>query len=279
MRGYSLPLSPTGFSSMLSQPPWHFSGDMLWINYHVEPDAAQRFLPAGLELGADAGSAAAVFAEWQWCSDSGDELRDPGTCQFKEFVLLLSARHRDQPVARCPYAWVDKPVPMIRGWVQGMPKCFGSIAMSHTVVTGRAGPRKITGETFRGTLAVNDRRIVSGALTLTGSAEHPPALSRVPLVHTRLFPAWDSSTDPLQEIVTTCVTDVEFSTVMTGDAVIEFLDIVDPDLATLAPTHIQSGFLFSYGETLIGGKRLSLEEPSAPPAHAETSGMTSSLSR
>ncbi|MFK8849617.1 acetoacetate decarboxylase family protein [Streptomyces sp. Ac-502] len=80
--GYSLPLSPTGASSMLTPPPWHFSGEVVMVEYRVDPDAARRFLPPGLTPGADPGAAAAVFATWQWCSADGAELADPGRCQF-----------------------------------------------------------------------------------------------------------------------------------------------------------------------------------------------------
>jgi len=46
--------------------------------------------------------------------------------QFSEFLLLLAAVHDGQPVARCPYAWVDHAVPLVRGWIQGMPKRLGT---------------------------------------------------------------------------------------------------------------------------------------------------------
>jgi enduracididine biosynthesis enzyme MppR len=256
LHGYCLPLSPSGSSSLLSAPPWHFSGEIIWINYRVRSDAAARFLPIELDSGTDAGSAAAVFAEWQWCSSSRDELQNPAQSQFKEFFLLLSCSHRGQPVVRCPYAWVDKAVPLVRGWIQGMPKRFGSIAVSRAIEAGIAGS---SGEVFRGTLAAEDRRLVEGTVTLTGAADGPPRLSRLPLVHTRLFPAWDTRDEPLCELMSSHVTDVEYSSVFTGKASLRFLDGIEADLAALAPVQVDAGFIFSYGETLTGGVRLRRE--------------------
>src|SRR2546423_7701873 len=91
--GYSLPLSPSGTSSMVTAPPWFFSGDVLMVEYRVDPARADGFLPAGLTPGRDPGAAAAVFAEWQCCSASGVELLDPVRCQFREFLILLGCKY------------------------------------------------------------------------------------------------------------------------------------------------------------------------------------------
>src|SRR6266568_1092624 len=142
LQGYSLPLSPSGTSSMIPAPPWHFAGDALWITYRVNPDAAESFLPEGLRLGPHAGAAAIGFFEWQWCSDSGAELRDPVRAQFKESLIVLDCLLQDRPVARVPYAWVDSAVPLVRGFIQGMPKMFGSVWLTRSFPVGRAGARR-----------------------------------------------------------------------------------------------------------------------------------------
>jgi enduracididine biosynthesis enzyme MppR len=254
--GYSLPLSPSGRSSMVTPPPWHFAGEIVMVDYRVDPDAAARFLPAELAPGRDPGAAAAVFAEWQWCSDSGDELTDPARCQFSEFLVLLSCEYRGRPMARCPYAWVDQPTPLVRGWIQGMPKQFGAIAQTRTKQVGRAGPRTAPGGRYDGTLAVYGRRVAEATVTLTGRAAEPPPLHTVPLVHTRLFPAWVRGQRPLTQLVLSEVTDVAFSEVWSGPAELRFLPAAEEDLAGLAPVEVRRGHVFSYAETLVGGRLL-----------------------
>src|SRR5262249_46464859 len=49
LRGYSLPLSPTGRSALVPAPPWHFSGEVVMVEYRAEPDAVAAFLPRGLD--------------------------------------------------------------------------------------------------------------------------------------------------------------------------------------------------------------------------------------
>jgi enduracididine biosynthesis enzyme MppR len=255
-RGYSLPLSPSGTSAMLTPPPWHFAGDVLMVEYRVDPDAAARFLPAGLDPGADPGAAAAVFAQWQWCSDSGAELADPARCLFSEFLILLGCSYRGQAFARCPYAWVDAPVPMVRGWVQGMPKQFGAIHQTRPMRVGRAGPPPGGAGRLDGALSVYGRRVAEVGVTLTGEVVEPPSLHAVPLVHTRTFPSWVPGDEPSARLVTSTVTGVEFSPVSAGAGELRLFDVLDDDFASLAPVEVGTGYSFTYAETLCGGREL-----------------------
>ncbi|MCP2164348.1 enduracididine biosynthesis enzyme MppR [Goodfellowiella coeruleoviolacea] len=254
--GYSLPLSPTGASAMLTPPPWHFSGEVIMVDYRVDPEAAARFLPPGLSLGSDPGAAAAIFAEWQWCSESGAELADPQRCQFAEFLILLACEHNGVPMARCPYAWVDSPVPMLRGWVQGMPKQFGAIHQTRPRSVGLAGPKPNAPGRFDGALSVHGRRVAEITVRTERRITQPPQLHAVPLVHTRMFPTWTSAEPPLAQLVTSEVTGVEFGEIWAGDADLRFPSVPDADFAGLLPVEIDQGYVFSYAETLCGGKLL-----------------------
>ncbi|MER8041715.1 acetoacetate decarboxylase family protein [Streptomyces sp. NPDC094032] len=254
LAGYTLPLSPSGRAAMVTPPPWHFSGTFIWVDYTVDPERAARFLPPGMEL-SETGAAAAAFSSWQWCGDGGAELEEPAHSQFSEFMVLLSVTYRGRPAARCPYAWVDHAVPMIRGWIQGMPKQFGSVHMTRTVSAGLAGPRRRPGSVYRGSLAVHDHRVADVRVSLTGPADEPPALNSVPLVHTRVFPPWIPQAPGVYETVASDVTGAEYSAVWTGAAELRFSPqlLDDPDFGALAPVGIGPGYVFEYGETLLGG--------------------------
>ncbi|MBV9312367.1 MAG: enduracididine biosynthesis enzyme MppR [Pseudonocardia sp.] len=254
--GYSLPLSPSGTSAMLTAPPWHFSGDVVMVNYRVDPVSAERFLPPELTLGTDPGAAAAVFVQWQWCSADRAELDNPARNQFSEFLLLLSCQAGELSFARCPYAWVDQPIPLMRGWVQGMPKQFGQIHQSRRAEIGLGGPMLGPGGRFVGSLSMHGRRVAEAAVIARRAAHAPPALHTLPLVHTLHSPAWLPGAHPTARLAVAQVTDISYSQVWSGDAELRLFDALDDDFGSLAPIEVGEGYVFSYAETLIGGQAL-----------------------
>ena len=96
------PRSATGRSSLVPPPPWHYSGQMLTIEYRTDPAAVAELLPPPLEPAADdPGAVAVIWADWQSCSDTFEELLDPVRSQYVEtFVVVRCAyQRRDvQPV-------------------------------------------------------------------------------------------------------------------------------------------------------------------------------------
>ncbi|MFI1112867.1 acetoacetate decarboxylase family protein [Streptomyces physcomitrii] len=260
LSGYSYPLSPSGQSAMVSPPPWHFSGNMLWIDCNVDPEAAASFLPGGLSPTDDPGAAAVVFSEWQWCSAEGSELADPVRCQFSEFQILLACEYRGRLMARCPYAWVDSAVSLARGWIQGMPKQYGSVQMTRMLPVGPAGGRREPGGQISGSLAVHDRRLAEATALLTGPASGPPELASVPLVHSKVVSPWTGDEDTTPRLLTSRVTGVEFSEVWSGTVDLRFdeqgVRAVDEALAALIPRQVGRAHSFAYAETLVGGEPL-----------------------
>ena len=77
LRGYSSPRSPEGRSSLVPAPPWHYVGDFVVLEYWAAPEAVEAVLPPGLEPHPDPGRCAALFIDWQSCTDSLLELDDP----------------------------------------------------------------------------------------------------------------------------------------------------------------------------------------------------------
>ncbi len=254
--GFSNPRTATGRSALVPPPPWHYSGDFLIIEYRTHPQAAARFLPAELEPGSDAGAAAAIFADWQSCSESGQELLDPVRAQYREFFVVLSAQYRGEAVTRCPLMWVDKGFSLARGWLQGFPKKPGSVWMTRPVTVGKAGPRLEPGGEFGATLAANERRLVEATLTLTGISESGPTVNTPPLVNTRFMPPWDPQDSAFEEHVYAGGRDREISPIWEGNATLRFFESPTDELTDLAPIEINRGFWFSFGYTVDGGERL-----------------------
>jgi acetoacetate decarboxylase len=254
--GWSLPQTRTGRSALVPPPPWHYSGDFLIVEYRTDPDAARALLPPELDPGGDLGAAAAIFVDWQSCSDGGEELLDPVRAQYKEFFVVLACEYRGEPVTRCPFMWVDQGMPLVRGLVQGFPKKTGSIWMTRPVTVGKAGPRLEAGGRFGASLAANDRRLAEATLALTALSDEGPTVNSPPLFNTRLFPAWEAGDEPLHEHVWAGGEDREISPIWEGDATLRLFESPADELAELAPVEVGKGFWFSFGYTVTGGRRV-----------------------
>jgi enduracididine biosynthesis enzyme MppR len=253
LKGFTLPRTPLGHSSLVSPPPWHFSGDLLFINFRVPPEVAARFLPEELATGDQLGRGAAVFADCQSTGEEGGELRDPVRSQFREFYLMLACELGGAPAVRIAFMWVDKSFSLARGWLQGLPKKHGSIWVTRPITVGRAGGRLEPGGSFSASLAANDRRLAEAHLTLTGRADAAPDLHSAPVVNTRLFPAWGSSTTGVEETIVSG-SGAEVGEVWRGDAELSFFPAAADELADLGPVEVEDGFFFPYADTLVAGR-------------------------
>ncbi|HEY7668259.1 MAG TPA: acetoacetate decarboxylase family protein [Actinomycetota bacterium] len=258
LRGFMLPRSPAGEASIVPAPPWHYSGDVLTVEYRTDPANVSALLPAGVEPAEDdPGAVAIIWADWQSCSDGGDELLDPVRSQYKECFVVIRCRYGGETYSRCVYIWVDKDFALARGWYQGYPKKLGAIWMTRPVSVGRAGPRLEAGGRFGATLAANDRRLADVTLTLTGPSETGGFVNALPMLHSRWLPAIDPAAPPaLDELVTMRSRDVEVGPAYVGEPTVRLYDAPGEELAALAPVETIAGYWRQVGATFAGGDRL-----------------------
>jgi acetoacetate decarboxylase len=253
-----LPRSPAGEASIVPAPPWHYSGDLLTVEYRTDPANVAALLPPGVEPAADdPGAVAIIWADWQSCGDDGDELLDPVRSQYKECFVVVRCRYGGETYSRCVYIWVDKDFALARGWYQGYPKKLGSIWMTRPVAVGRAGPRLGAGGRFGATLAANDRRLADVTLTLTGPSETGGFVNALPMLHSRWLPAIDPAEPPaLDELVTMRSRDVEVGPAHVGEPTVRLHEAPGEELAALAPVEMIAGYWRQVGATFAGGQRL-----------------------
>lgn len=48
VRGYFHPKTATGDASLIPSPPWHYSGDLLTVEYRTDPARVRELLPEPL---------------------------------------------------------------------------------------------------------------------------------------------------------------------------------------------------------------------------------------
>lgn len=258
MAGFLFPQTPSGNSSLVPDPPWHYSGEMLTVEYRTDPERVAELLPerAGL-ADHDPGAVALIWADWQSCGGTFEETLDPVRSQYKECFVVIRCQWEEETWSRCPYIWVDKDFALVRGYHQGYPKKLGEIWMTRPITVGRAGPRLEPGGRFGATLAAADRRLAEIRVMLTKQTETPGFVNGHPMLHNRRWPAIESDGSlSMDELVTMRGYDGEIADVWAGDAEIELYDAPTEELALLSPEEVIGGFYHRVGVSWKGGTTL-----------------------
>lgn len=258
LRGIAYPRTPTGAAGILPSPPWHYSGEMLTIEFRTDPASVSELLPAPLALvDEDPGAVALVWADWQSCSDSFEELLDPARAQYKEVFLVVRCQYEGQTYSRAAYIWVDKDFAMARGHIQGYPKKMSEIWMTRPVTRGRAGPRLEPGGRFGATVSTWGRRIAEARFTITGTADRPGFVNSHPMLHTRQMTAIEmDGRDSLDELVTMRGFDGDVGPVYAGDAEVVIHENPTEELSRLLPIEPIAAYYQQVGTSMAGGTTL-----------------------
>jgi acetoacetate decarboxylase len=260
LRGVPFPRTPSGRASLLPPLPWHYSGDLLTVEYRTDPAAIAALLPDGVSLphdDEDPGAVAFIWADWQSCGDDGAELLDPVRAQYKEAFVVVRCRYEDRLFSRCLFIWVDKDFALVRGYLQGYPKKLGSIHQTRPVTRGHAGPRLEVGGRFGMTLAASDRRLAQATITLEGERATNGFVNGHAMLHHRWFPRIElDERDSLNEVVTMSGVDLDLGAVYGGVATLELFDSPSEELTSIAPREIIGGYFRSVGTTFNGGSTL-----------------------
>jgi acetoacetate decarboxylase len=254
LRGYSAPRTATGRAGLVPSPPWHYVGDFLVIDYWADPAAATALLPPGLEPHPDPGRCAAIFVDWQSCSDSREELVDAARGQYREFFLVVNALLDGEEVTTCPYIWVDQDFALARGWIQGFPKKLGDIWMTRTFgLECAADPGVREGSRFGAACSSRGRRLAEATVTLERPSETGPLHNDPPLHNVRHFPrlAAGRHDDPaVHELVRAVSRDRAVSPVWEGEAALELFGAPGEEHDALAPVRVGRGYRLTFAYTI-----------------------------
>ncbi|MEU5898245.1 acetoacetate decarboxylase family protein [Streptomyces venezuelae] len=255
-RGFYPPKSATGRSSLIPAPPWHYSGDLLTVEYRTDPARVRELLPEPLEMAPeDPGAVALIWADWQSCGADRAELLDPVRAQYKECFAVVRCAYRARTYSRCVYIWVDKDFAVARGNHQGYPKKLGSIHLTRPHPYGPA-PRIESGAVFGATLAAADRRLAEAVVTLREPSETDGFVNAHPMAHHRQLPAIDGKGLALDELIASGAAAFEGGRAWSGDADLALFDAPTEELAELTVDEPIAAYYRQVGVTWNGGTLL-----------------------
>jgi acetoacetate decarboxylase len=259
--GFFYPRTATGKSSLLPPPPWHYSGDLLTVEYRTDPARVAELLPPPLEPAPeDPGAVALIWADWQSCGEEGAELLDPVRAQYRECFAVVRCSFGGQVFSRCVYIWVDSDFALVRGLHQGYPKKLGSIHQTRPHQFGRAAPRIAAGGTFAGTLAAGDRRLAQAVVTLREESPANGFVNAHPMAHHRWMPSIEKGgPDALAELIQSGSASFEGGPAWRGDAALELFASPTEELDRLGVEEIIGGYYRQVGVSWDGGRVLAAQ--------------------
>jgi hypothetical protein len=243
LKGFNYPLTPKGLSTLNPPPPWHYSSDLLHIEFQADPASVAAILPAGLDPDRSAnGHAGAYFYDWQF-SGSADEFLDPARYQYREFFILVDALFEGKPVSYCPYIFVDKNAALARGWTQGYPKRLGSVFQTrYYAATGKAA--LAAGGRFAGSLSAGGQWLAEGVVTLKEPLKGPSVLGGRPVVnllHQPRLAAGMHDKPAIHQLVENVPHDLKIEQAWVGDGTLTLLVARGEELSDLAPIRCDKG--------------------------------------
>ncbi len=253
LSGFTAPYTPTGKSSLVPSPPWHYAGQVLSIAFDVDPRKAGAFLPSG--FGEPTGRAFAHFCEWQATTD-GSELVDPIYAQYKEFFVLIEAAHPSVTGTAlfCPLIYVDQDISMVRGLLQGWPKKMGSVWMTRSYDLDHPAAAPIRkGSRFGASLSVKDRRLAEAKVTLDGKEGEPLGFLALPTFGIVGGPTLIGGPSAgSRTLVRASVPSKVSGRVLSADAELYFFPSPRDELSDLAPSRVENATLSTFGLTIDG---------------------------
>ena len=258
LRGFFAPRTATGKASLLPAPPWFYSGDLLTIEYRVNPDRVLELLPEPLELvDEEPGAVAFIWADWQSCGADGEQLLDPVLGQYKEALVVVRCSFGGRIFSRCVYIWVDSDFAMARGIHQGYPKKLGAIHLTRPHPYGPA-PRIAAGGRFGASLAAADRRLAEARITLVEETGGNGFVNAHPMAHSRIVTSIGDPAKPsLDELISTASAGFEGGSPWRAE-VDSFLIYDSPteELHRLRPKELIGAYYRQVGMQWNGGKLL-----------------------
>jgi len=255
-QGFLPPYTQSGRSAVIPDMPWHYSGTLLTVEYRTDPANVRAILPPDVELAdEDPGAVAFIWADWQSCSSSFEELLDPIKSQYLEAFVVVRCKYQGVTYSRCVLIWVTTDFAIARGWFQGYPKKLGSAYVTRPYTRGKATARIAPGGTFGASLAAYDHRLATAKVTLREPAPGNGFVNGHKMLHHRVMPSLVPGAGmSMNQVVTMGGVDLDLGQPWIGDAELSLFDSPWDEPASLLPVdEIIAGYFCEVGTTFNGG--------------------------
>jgi acetoacetate decarboxylase len=229
---------------------------VLAVEFWNDPDVSVDILPSGVEPDEKyPGHSVALFTDYQFTAQN-DEYLDPARYQCRGFSVLLDAKWKGTRIAWCPYCYVDNDAALLRGWIQGYPRKFGTVHQTRSFATGSiASAPLIHDGRFSACMSAHDRLLAQARVTLRQKADSLAGLLDRRVVGRRYFPRLSAGLQDkpaVDELVACVVERLLVTNIWIGTGELHFPEAFGEELEMLGPLKVGRGYRFSFSYSVTG---------------------------
>jgi len=250
LKGFTAPRSPLGAAALVPSPPWHFAGDVLAVEFWNDPDLSAHILPKGVEPDKKRpGHSVALFTDYQF-SAQNDEYLDPARYQSRSFTVLVDAKWKGTEIAWCPYCYADNDAALMRGWIQGYPRKFGTVHQTRPFPAASPVSAQLAHDSrFSACMSAHGRLLVQAGVTLREQVERLVGVLDRRIVGRRYFPRLSVGLHekPAVDELVRCISDhLQITNIWIGEGELNFPEAYGEELEVLGPLKVGRGYRFSF---------------------------------
>jgi acetoacetate decarboxylase len=259
MNSYFHFLTPSGKSSVVQGPPYHYGADFITIYFRSDPEKLQYFLPDPLKV-LD-GSAIAYVSDFV-CTVSENDLNapyeDPAQATYHEAAVGVRCTYKGNPGIYYPFMWVDRDWSLVRGWSLGYSKKLADdIHMTrlykYIPKVSYYGP----GAKLSGYCSRHGSRILSVSLEITRKGTPQDLMSSPSVYALRYFPVNAEGQNKINELVEIQKGNSQLGEeIWYGKGEVHFFDSRNEEVIKIDPITTVYGLAYQFGFTNYGSKVL-----------------------
>ncbi len=259
LKGYVVPLDPTGHASLYGPTPWVFAGRSFMVFARASRSFVAAFLPQPLEPTEEP---LVRFTTHDLICDLGFGWRhaqeNPGPCQFREASVAMAVQHDGVVGYWGPFLWCDSDAELAVGREMfGWPQVLGDIDMTQPHPARGWAP----GDRVAGHVGRHGRAVFEIAMSIEHDGPIPADLPAFTHFYTmRVLPdPTDGSTT--RELFVSIMDDVQTGDLWSGEAEIR---TTAPELAALELESIVGGHCHTVSWVKNRAKLISRTDEPAP---------------
>ncbi len=240
----SPPLTASGKSALVPPGSWIYAFDAVGVHGLGDGELLAQVVPKPLEV--DDGQIFFYVADIVSYSEGAPwaSVELPEHVQYLEVAVFVEVRHEGKTYTFCPFMWVDKDLPFLRGLPAGFPKKLAHIGVArlHPLIPALDRPRA--------GLVLGGRACRAGCSLFKIRVELERPAERVPLDEfgsfalPRYFPKVAPGLGGVGEIAE-LIPEVTYGEKWLGRGELEVGGGPNDELELLKPTEVYGGYYFS----------------------------------